>query len=478
MKGILKLTNTYSWFQIDAPDIMSKLCQVFKVRELNYMHSRLYKQKIWDGYTDYFKQGTGRFLTGLLPEVLACLKHFNIEYDTIDQRTNVIIEHENINEKFLNQFSNKDAPKFDLYDYQVDLINQAIKHKRGIVSPATGAGKSEILVGILKCLSPKTPCLVLAGRAGLVDQNYEKLKEYNFDQVGRVYNKYNEPNIITCATIQSIHKIEKLLPHIKCLIVDEVHEMIGKTCKKTYEKLKNCCMRIAISATWEKFGGSDKSQRFIVKGYFGPVLKTSAVETGLVKTKELQERGTLAKSKCAFYHVNEPDIPYDIYLDAVTNGIANNWHFHEMIKRLVEKKCKGRTLILVERIDHGNQLHQIIPDSIWMKGADSLKSRKEVIKQLQKTSKKDVVAISTAPILNAGINCHLHNLINCAGGKADHTIIQRMGRGLRTSEDKDQLNYYDFIFNINPYLLKHSKKRIKILKNEGHEIEIKKELDF
>jgi len=477
MKGILKLKNTYSWFQIQDPNIMKKLSTAFKVRELNYMHSRLYKQKKWDGYTEFFKEKTGRFLTGLLPEVLTFLNYFKIEYETIDERNSVNNCIENIDQKFLHQWIDDKSKLFDLYDYQADLINQAIKHKRGIISPATGAGKSEILVGILKCLPPKTPALVLACKASLVDQNYEKLKEYKFDNIGRVYGKYNEPNIITCSTIQSIHKIEPLLPHIKCLIVDEVHEMIGKSCKKTYEKLTNACMRIAISATWEKFGGGDKSQRFFVKGYFGPVLKTSTSESGLIKTKELQERGTLSKSNCMFYTINEPQLPYDVYLDAVTNGIANNWNFHEIVKRLA-LKCKGRTLILVERIEHGNILHEIIPNSIWMKGKDSLKTRREVIKQLSKSTKEDVCAISTAQILNAGINCHLHNLINCAGGKADHTIIQRMGRGLRTSEDKDVLNYYDFIFDINPYLLKHSKKRIKILKQEGHNIEIKNNIDF
>ena len=53
-----------------------------------------------------------------------------------------------------------------------------------------------------------------------------------------------------------------------------------------------------------------------------------------------------------------------------------------------------------------------------------------------------------------------------------------MGRGLRTAKDKDGLNYYDFIFNINPYLLEHSKKRIKILKTQGHEVEIKESVDI
>ena len=59
-------------------------------------------------------------------------------------------------------------------------------------------------------------------------------------------------------------------------------------------------------------------------------------------------------------------------------------------------------------------------------------------------------------------------MIIAAGGQADHQIIQRMGRGLRVSSDKEDLKYFDFIFDINPYLLEHSKKRIKILKDQGH----------
>jgi superfamily II DNA or RNA helicase len=475
MKTVIKIQNNYSWLQSENLKVMNDLTKLFKVRELNYMHSRLFKQKVWDGFTDFFKEKTGRFLTGLLPEVTAALKYWNIQYETIDKRTEVNIINSKIDKDFLKQWN----PNFELYDYQVDLINQFMEYKRGIVSAATGAGKSEILVGSLRCLSPKTPCLILAGQTSLVDQNYEKLKEWKFEKVGRVYGNYFEPNVITCSTIQSIHKIESLLPHIKCVIVDEIHEMMGKTCKKAYEKLTNASMRLAISATWEKFGGKDKSQRYYVKGYFGPVLKTNSdvAEKGVVKTKLLQERGTLAKSDCYFYHINEPELPYEIYRDAVTAGIANNYYLHEIVKRLTTL-CKGRTLILVERIEHGNILNDIITDSIWIKGKDTLKTRKEVIQRLHKSSKEDVVAIATQKILNSGINCHLHNLINCAGGKADHTIIQRMGRGLRPSDDKEELKYYDFIFNINPYLLRHSNQRVKILKNEGHKITIKKEIDF
>lgn len=111
-----------------------------------------------------------------------------------------------------------------------------------------------------------------------------------------------------------------------------------------------------------------------------------------------------------------------------------------------------------------------------MRGQDNAETRKSVIKQLQK-GKGDVIAIATQQIFNTGINVHPNNLINAAGGQADHMIIQRMGRGLRTADDKERLNYYDFVFDINDYLLEHSNKRINILKKEGHDVSIK-EIDF
>ena len=480
MKPVLKVQNCYSWLVGANGEVMTKLWQALRVRELGYEHSRLYKQRIWDGFTDYFKKESGRFLTGLLPEVTYALKYWNVDYDLEDSRNQVKFAYDSIGSDFLQQWmSDPSKPKFNLYDYQVDLVNQVIKHKRGIVSAATGGGKTEIMISILKALPPNCPTLILANKKSLVEQNYERLKEWGFKDFGRLYDKYNEPNVFTCATVQSLHKIEKLLPHIRAVIVDEIHDMMSKQPKKFYSKLKNASVRVAVSATWEKFGGRDKSQRFSVKGHFGPVLKTQCFDAvdGLVKTSKLQERGILSKSNCIFYPISEPQLPYDIYLDAVTNGIANNWHFHGIVARLAQQ-CRGRTLILVERISHGDTLQGLIPDCLWVAGKDDLETRKDVIDKLSKTNKENAVAIATQGIFNAGINVQIHNLINAAGGQAEHIIIQRMGRGLRPAGDKDMLNYYDFIFDINDYLLKHSKKRVRILKKEGHEITVKEKVDF
>jgi len=301
------------------------------------------------------------------------------------------------------------------------------------------------------------------------------MMKWGFANAGRLYDKFEEPNLITCATVQSLHKMEKVLGKIRCLIVDEIHEMMSKEPRKLYNKMKMASIRVAISATPFKFGGNDKSQKYAVKGFFGPRMTTEVAEGGVLTTEFLQDRGTLSKSKCTFFLITEPQIPYDIYIDAVTNGIAENWKFHNIVKRLAAT-LKGRTLILVERTAHGDTLNKLIPGSLWVQGKDDDDTRKEVIEKLK--TNEQCIAIATQGIFNTGINVFIHNLINAAGGQADHQIVQRMGRGLRTADDKDILNYYDFVFNINDYLMEHSKKRIKILTKEGHELVIKEDVDF
>lgn len=717
--------------------VKDMLYNCLKFRERNYFHNRLYKQKIWDGYTSFFNKDSGKFLTGLMPEILMALKIKNINYEIDDLRDQFNFKIKQIDSSFLNNWLPENQKEITLEDYQVDFTNQAIKHKRGIVFAPTSAGKAQpldslvatpngfkkikdlkinekicvpkggyakikgiypqgikkicritfnnndmveccenhlwkikyngktevketkdiinlmkntrvyienpnevkfekrdtkaepsffglmlshvvnsekniianeldipdeyifnsiecrksllngllenkcfygkkaiyyvsyskkfnekfrllihslgglvftkikiiknnisfinklylpkgilnfknqklisedknyknkhrfikkieyteskecvcisvdhpdqlyitnnfvvthntfILTSILKCLPANSPILVLQNRKTLAIQNYNELIKWGFQNVGRLYHTFNQPNIITVATVQSCSKITKLLPKFKVLIVDEIHDMMSKTPKAVYKKLVNCGIRIGLSATPFRYGETDKVQKYYVKGFFGAVLKTSATESGILTTKELQDRGRLSKSSCYFIKIKEPKLNNVIYQDSVQYGIVENHHFHDVVEKLV-KQQKGRTLILVDRIQHGDILKYRFPDALWVKGEDDDKTRQYVIEQLQE-AKGNVIAIATQQIFNTGINVFIHNLVNSCGGSADHLIIQRMGRGLRTAKDKDGLKYFDFLFQNNEYLEKHSEKRISILEKQGHKIQI------
>jgi superfamily II DNA or RNA helicase len=477
MPSKLTVFNDYSFLQTDNKRLNSFLYNALRHRQKGYFHSPAYKSRRWDGFINFYTLESGKFLTGLLPEVLVALEKTGEDYEFVDNRTDITFDHTKIDQHFLDQFTpthwadGTPAEKVVLEDYQVELAEVAAKYRRGVVFAPTSAGKTLIMVCIIRMIKRGIPILILQNRRGLAQQNYKTLIQWGIPNVGCCWGGKVEPNFITVATVQSLEKIKNLIPKFKCLIVDEIHDMMSDQPKIIYKAMKSACVRIAMSATPFKYGGKDKVQKYMVKGFFGPELLIECVKGGKVTTSELQERGRLSKSKCTFFPVREPHLEYEVYQDAVTFGIAENQDFHQMVKKLATAQ-KGRTLILVERIAHGDALNSLIPGSIWVRGQDDDKTREEVIAKLSK-GRGNTIAIATQGIFNTGINVFIHNLINAAGGQAEHTIIQRMGRGLRTTKDKSVLNYYDFIFHINEYLLKHSNKRVKILEDEGHEVELR-----
>ena len=230
--------------------------------------------------------------------------------------------------------------------------------------------------------------------------------EYGIPNVGRVYGKHKEPNFITCATTnkQTLMKLKNLLPKYKVLIVDEVHDCMSKIPKTAYKKLSGCVARIGISATPFKHGGKDVTQKFYTKGFFGPILKTKG---GVVTTKRLQDRNILSKSECHFFRVEEPKLIHEPYLDAVTMGIAENFTFLDMVKKLTVS-LKGRNLILVDRIAQGEALEQMIPNSYWISGPTQLDERGEIFQKLKYD--ENATAIVMQQIVSAGINVFVSQL--------------------------------------------------------------------
>lgn len=475
---IIKVENTHSWLLTDDVGVRKKLHLALRAREKGYIHSKAYKMKQWDGYREFFKPNSGLFLTGLLPMVLSALRVMNRPYKILDMRTRVEWAHKEVTPQFLQKWSPPDEPVLDLHDYQYDYINQALKYHRGLITAPTGSGKTLILLGIMKCLPPKTPVLFMTKNAGLVDQNYKEMQKWGIQDLGRYYGGHKEPNYVMCVTCHkdTLAGISNLLPKFKVLIVDEVHECVSDVPTAAFKKMKNAVCRYGISATPFKFAGKDKVQKYTVMGHFGAVFKTTTTESGYLTTKELQERGILSKSRCTFYPIDKPDtIAHEPYMDAVTLGIASNIEYLKTVTRLA-RNLEGRTLILVERIEQGDYLKQLLPEAHWLKGADKLEDRAEVFREL-KTGEK-VICVCMRHIITAGINVFLMNLINASGGQAEHSVIQQMGRGLRCAPDKDQLDFYDFVFRTNEYLYKHSCNRIKVLTDEGHEVIVKESLDF
>ena len=158
---IITVNNDISILETDNKLLVSHLFETLRFRDRSYFHNPRYKAKLWDGFTNFFNKNNGRFLSGLLPEVYSVCKHFNETVEFVDNRTKVDFAIKSIDKDFLIPFVPKDGREITLEDYQVELVNQSIKNKRGIIFAPTSSGKSVVMLSILKSLPPNTKTLIL-----------------------------------------------------------------------------------------------------------------------------------------------------------------------------------------------------------------------------------------------------------------------------------------------------------------------------
>jgi len=129
------------------------------------------------------------------------------------------------------------------------------------------------------------------------------------------------------------------------------------------------------------------------------------------------------------------------------------------------------TLILIEKIEHGNILLEMFNNIkhdkriIFVHG--SSKNRKTIFKDIKK-GKYDIIIASK--IYGEGVNFpNLKTLILAGGGKSSVATVQKIGRLLRLFPGKEKAMIYDFNDNVK-YLSKHFQARYEIYKENKFEV--------
>lgn len=465
MADKLIIQNCISQLILDSESIHNTIWNALRFRKVGYFHSPMYKlflrtkgKKGWNGYTEFFSKTTGKFPTGILPEVVKALNYLNLKLEIEDQRTD-LIDFTPVDEDF---FSDQGIT---LYDYQVNTINSMWKSERGIIKAATAAGKTLMFTALVKSIPPSTPTLVLFRSRTLVRQTYDIFKKNGIQNIGRIYSGCFEPNSVLLTTIQSKENYLPLLDKFQVLICDECHEFSTGKSIDFFKKMKKCRYRFGFSATpWPK---GDDVKKYQVKSWFGPIITDLAA-------KDLQDKGRLSQSECFFHKITKPyEIALHDYNGAYQKGVVENIHLYDKIKEIIDSYDIGnRILIVVEKIPHGEAIHQSLPGSIWVSGENNDEERDYAINKLRESSPNEKVVVVASRIMQTGVDIFVHALINAAGYKSDIMTIQRKGRGLRLAPDKKKLDYHDFYYTNNSYLEKHSRERIKHLKAEGYEIKI------
>jgi len=359
------------------------------------------------------------------------------KHEIIDNRPKIISEH-----------VDEDAvlSGIELRDYQKDAIKTALRSYRGIIRAPAGSGKTEVFLAILKTL--KSRSLVLFNRVNLAQQTFNRANKRGLD-VGLVQGGTTSEGWATLATIQSIEKIDSLKKY-KNLIIDEAHFASGTSYQKILKK-KHWERVYGFSAT-PLSPNKVKLKDAKIISLMGPVIFD-------VEARPLIEREIIAKPEIRFITINQPDVEDYTYKMAEKVALTHNKFRNGIISKIVEYHKGENILILSKYIEQGENILELIPDAYFIYNDTKPKRRMELIEEFEKEKFTTLVA---ARILDYGIDIkNIDVLVIASAGKGFIATIQRLGRGLRATDEKKSVIVYDFKDDTHRSLYRHYRQRKK-----------------
>lgn len=357
------------------------------------------------------------------------------------------------------------------YKYQECAINKAINTKNGIIVMPCGAGKTQTALEIVARLGLKT--LWITHTSDLLSQSKNraiKLLEIdgNFGEI--TGGKINIGTHITFSTIQTLSKIDlaDLKNEWDCIIVDECHKCVGAPTKLMmfYKVLNSLAARykIGITATPTRQDGLERSMYAIL----GPKIYEV--------TKEDVKENTVPVYIKTQYTEYSPDIYSIVGSDGVINynkaieHMVNNTKRNNTIKALIEDIVDngGSVLVLSDRINHLQTLHNISNPKSVVLSLDKKKDREKTIKRMQDGDLK--VLFASYSLAKEGLDIpKLTHIILATPKRDEATVIQSAGRVSRKHENKQNGLVIDLVDNFIIYERMH-KERQRAFRKAGYEL--------
>ena len=213
----------------------------------------------------------------------------------------------------------------------------------------------------------------------------------------------------------------------------------------------------------------------MLEGLFGPAYKVT-------RTKELMEKGQLAKLDITCLVLRHPPIKFETYEDEIQYLIQHEQR-NNFLKNLALDQ-KGNTLLLYSRVEsHGEVLYNLINNSksanrkiFFIHGGVAADEREKVREITEDQS--NAIIVASYGTFSTGINIRrLHNVIFASPSKSRVRNLQSIGRVLRKGKDKVKAILYDIgddcTYNSKRnYTLNHLIERIKIYNEENFDYDI------
>jgi len=192
---------------------------------------------------------------------------------------------------------------------------------------------------------------------------------------------------------------------------------------------------------------------------------------GQVTAHQLQQQGILAQCHVNILQTVEIKVFRTYHEELkylVTDEDRVKW-ISSLIKTVAES---GNTLVLIDRLETGNMLMDMIDEAVFISGAVKSTKRKEKYREVATSDDKIIVA--TYGVAAVGINIpRIFNLVLVEPGKSFTRVIQSIGRGIRKADDKDFVQIWDLTGGTK-YAKKHLTERKKFYKDAQYPFSITK----
>jgi superfamily II DNA or RNA helicase len=142
-------------------------------------------------------------------------------------------------------------------------------------------------------------------------------------------------------------------------------------------------------------------------------------------------------------------------------------------QRISEVALSGNTLVLVDRINAGQELVARLGErAAFVSGGTKDEDRKEHYGEVADVD--DKILVATYGVAAVGINVpRLFNVVLIEPGKSFVRVIQSIGRGLRKAEDKDYVQIWD-VTSTCKFAKRHLTKRKQFYKEAQYPFQIEK----
>ena len=462
-------------------DTRKALVKKFKYEDPTARFRPAYKLGRWDGTVSFFGLGGTTYMS-MLPQVLEYLEEKNYYIELEDLRNPINLDFPEISTDFWGNTTWPEGHRFAgepirLREDQVEVVNMFLKNPQCMQEIATGFGKTITTATLSKICEKYGRTITIVPNKDLVVQTEEDFVNCGLDVGVYFGDRKDLGKTHTICTWQSLNILDKkslnsrdeeelltlaeMLDGVQTVMVDEVHMAKAEVLKKLLtHNLAKAPIRWGLTGTIPKADHEYQALR----ASLGDVVNR-------IKTHELQEAGVL--SNC---HVNIVQTAewkeFGSYAEELKYLVTDEDRIKYVAGLIKTVSETGNTLVLVNRIDSGRMLIDMIPDAVFISGEVKGSKRKEEYKEHATSDKR--ITVATYGVAAVGINIpRIFNMVLIEPGKSFVRVIQSIGRGVRKADDKDFVQIWDITASTK-YAKRHLTERKRFYKEAKFPYNIEK----